>query len=285
MRELTTDEGRLGARLETKREPGPFADAPFRTSHPIYSRSREVIVLPQGGRGFTVSAESVDKTIANTAFKRTAAIEGGVLTIDISTKSLGPEIGFAEAGKAKTELRELFDSQVTVRSPKKYKVSDEETKVLETRKPATVTEYLSRADAFTKRKDLARALQDVEAAVAMQPEDANTLNARCWVRALSGIDLQKALEDCDAALDAQPNAAQVLDSRGLVYYRLGKPDRAIADLNQALKVRPGLANSLYVRGLAKRASGDSKGGRDDVDAARKIDHAIGSFYADYGVKP
>jgi hypothetical protein len=285
LREMVTDEGRMGARLDTKRDPGPYAEAPFRISHPMYSRSREVIVLPQGGRGFTVSAENVDKTIANTVFKRTAKIENGVLTVDLVTQSLGPEITFAEANKAKTELRELYDSQVTVRSPKKYKVSDEETKILETRKPATVIEYLSRADAWTKRRDLTRALQDADAAVALQPEDANTLNARCWVRALAGVDLQKALEDCDAALDAQPNAAQVLDSRGLVYYRLGKPDRAIADLNQALKVRPGLANSLYVRGLAKRASGDSKGGRDDVDAARKIDRAIGSFYADYGVKP
>jgi tetratricopeptide (TPR) repeat protein len=283
-REYQTDEGRLGDKFETKREPGPFADAPFVVAYPLYSRSVETILLPQGGKGFAITGENIDRTAGNIAYKRIAKLENGVVSIEATKRSLAPEIAMQDAAKAKLELRELWDSALMIRAPKNYRSGDAETELLLARAPSTSLEYMSRADSWFAKKNVPKAIADLDAAVRLKPDDPDPLNSRCWIRALSGTELEAALEDCNAALDLEPNSSRVLDSRGLVYYRLGKHDRAIADLNQALKVTPDLANSLFVRGLARSASGDAKGGREDVNAARKISRQIAAYYAEYGIK-
>jgi tetratricopeptide (TPR) repeat protein len=94
------------------------------------------------------------------------------------------------------------------------------------------------------------------------------LNARCWTRAMLGIELEEALEDCNDALDADARNAAYLASRGWVHLRLGKYDNALADFDRALQARPGLAFALYGRGLAKNGGGDTQRGEADLAAAR-----------------
>ena len=109
------------------------------------------------------------------------------------------------------------------------------------------------------------------------------LNARCWARALGGLELDKALADCNTALKLNPNTADFLDSRGLVYLRQGNYDKAIADYDAALRLQPKIAWSLYGRGLAKSRKGMSAEGQADIAAATALEPKIAERAASFGI--
>jgi tetratricopeptide (TPR) repeat protein/predicted aspartyl protease len=109
--------------------------------------------------------------------------------------------------------------------------------------------------------------------------------ARCWARALIGRELAPALEDCNAAVKASRGNASVLDSRGLVYLRLGKYDKAIDDYDAALALDPKTPWSLYGRGLAKRHLGQTAAGDADIAAATVLAPKIAEEAASHGIGP
>ncbi len=113
---------------------------------------------------------------------------------------------------------------------------------------------------------------------------ASALNARCWVRASSGDDLDKALADCDAALKLSPTYTNAHQGRGLVLLRQGRFARAISDFSDAMD-GPHDAWSLYGRGLAELRSGNSAGGRSDIDAATVFDSHVAERFAKLGLSP
>jgi tetratricopeptide (TPR) repeat protein/predicted aspartyl protease len=100
------------------------------------------------------------------------------------------------------------------------------------------------------------------------------LNARCWARAMLGVELDKALDDCDEAIDLEPKNAAYRDSRGWVRLRRGDLRRAVSDFDRSLELQPDGAWSLYGRGIARTRQGDAEQGRADIAAARKLLPAI-----------
>lgn len=124
----------------------------------------------------------------------------------------------------------------------------------------------------------AEVLAQMDAAAA---PGASALNARCWTRATLNIQLDRALADCEAALRLNPGDANYLDSRALVHLRAGRFARAIADYDATLKIKPGLAESLFGRGLARAAMGGE--GSADLSAARQIAPKIDEEFAGWGL--
>jgi tetratricopeptide (TPR) repeat protein len=108
-------------------------------------------------------------------------------------------------------------------------------------------------------------------------------NGRCWARAAAGKDLNKALDDCNRAVAGAPKTAAFLDSRGLVELRLGDNDKAIADYDAALTLQPKLGWSLYGRGLAKRRKGLKAEGDADVAAAVAINPKLPQAAKQFGI--
>jgi hypothetical protein len=100
----------------TKRQPGPNADAPYVVPFPGYTRSTWRIVLPSGPR-YSLYGHDVERTLAGTALKRSARMSGGVLSIEISGKSLGPEFPNSEADAAGEAMRDLGRNDVAVVLP------------------------------------------------------------------------------------------------------------------------------------------------------------------------
>ena len=76
----------------------------------------------------------------------------------------------------------------------------------------------------------------------------------------------------------------MLDSRGLVYFRLGRMEEALADFDAALDQTPDLAASLFMRGVIRKQTG-AAGGDADLAAARMIWPRVDEDYARYGIKP
>lgn len=109
-------------------------------------------------------------------------------------------------------------------------------------------------------------------------------NQRCWNRALQGRQLDLALEDCNAGLRIS-HSPQLLDSRGLVYLRSGKLDKAIADYDAALKINPKIAWSLYGRGVAEMRKGMTSRGEADMAAAAALAPRLSETAKKMGVVP
>ena len=112
-----------------------------------------------------------------------------------------------------------------------------------------------------------------------------TLNARCWTRAKWGHELAQALSDCEAAIALSPQAPAFLDSKALVELRLGHADQAVKDYDAAVAAGSNGADSLFGRGLARSKNGDAAGGRADTAAAEKLDATVAGRFANWGLRP
>ncbi|TGX50130.1 DUF3857 domain-containing protein [Sphingomonas gei] len=120
--------------------------------------------------------------------------------------------------------------------------------------------------------------------IASAPGKADLLNSRCWLKATGNVSLDTALKDCSKAIELAESPASILDSRGLVYFRLGRIDDALADYEAALEQVPDMAASLYMRGVIRKRTG-AGGGDADLAAARMIAPRIDEDYTRYGIKP
>jgi predicted aspartyl protease/tetratricopeptide (TPR) repeat protein len=131
-----------------------------------------------------------------------------------------------------------------------------------------------------------RALAQWNLWIPAHPSDqaiADPLNSRCWARALVGVDLDKAVNDCAGALERQPDNADFLDSRAWLRLRRGELRDALADFDRALKIKGESAWSLYGRGIVRTRLGDAEKGRADIEAARKLRPEIDSETGRYGL--
>jgi tetratricopeptide (TPR) repeat protein len=142
---------------------------------------------------------------------------------------------------------------------------------------------MNRGTAYSKLGDHVRAVAQYDRVIALDPGHYPALNGRCWNRAIVGKDLKGALADCNAALAISPKDANTLNSRGFVEFRLKQFNDAIGDYNAAITADPHQPSSYYVRGLAKRALGDIKGGNLDIAKAETIDPTVAKRVASYGI--
>ena len=121
--------------------------------------------------------------------------------------------------------------------------------------------------------------------ITREPQNAEALNNRCWIRAVNDEDVHAALADCDAALRLDPQYAAALDSRGLVHLKRGEYQAALADYEAALAIEPRRGHYLYGRGLARERLGQIAEGRADLAAAEEAEPGIARAYAGYGYIP
>lgn len=179
----------------------------------------------------------------------------------------------------------LFDRARAYFNAKMYgSAVDDLTEVLHLKKD-DVEALENRGRAFLAMDDYGRALNDFSGVIDLQPTSARAFRERCWTHAAAARDLDDAMEDCNKALSLKANDADTLDARCFVQIRLKAYAAAIADCTAALAGNPELASSHYMRGVAKVKSGDVAGGDADIDAARARDSDIAQTFANYGVKP
>lgn len=100
-----------------RREPGPNRDAPYAVPFPLYVRATTEIVLPAGGKGFTVRGPSGKETIGAMELSRAAGIKDGVARFTTDLRSLQPEIPAADAEAATRTFRRIAAEDSLVRAP------------------------------------------------------------------------------------------------------------------------------------------------------------------------
>ena len=117
------------------------------------------------------------------------------------------------------------------------------------------TYHYERGQTFLAQLNYDKAVEDLEAVVALVPEAAEAHNALGVAYFQKGA-ADKALASYDAALKANPQFVPALLNRGKVYYLKLDYDHAAADYDAALKVEESAA-AYAGRGLAYSRMGDS----------------------------
>ena len=129
--------------------------------------------------------------------------------------------------------------------------------------PKLVDAYITRASMLADAKLYTRAIQDMDVALQLQPENAKSLNTRGYYYLLLQ-DNDMAMEDFNRAIALDLKYPQPLNNRGLVRISLGKYDTAVLEFDAALKLDPKYVDAHNNRGFA-------------LSQAKKYDEAIVSF--------
>ncbi len=134
--------------------------------------------------------------------------------------------------------------------------------------------------------DTAAALEDYDAAIAAQGDNAAYRNSACWARATLGRELDRALADCNEALRLKPRNPGYLDSRAMVQMRAGAFALAEADYTAALTAAGNrFPHAQYGRGVARLKQGKTAGGQADIAAASAADPELAARFAGFGLAP
>jgi tetratricopeptide (TPR) repeat protein/predicted aspartyl protease len=144
------------------------------------------------------------------------------------------------------------------------------------------------ANLYARAAVYAAAIDQYDLWLNKHADDARSADARAGrgrARALLNRDLDDALADCNRAVRARPDAPFFHDSRGLVYLRLRKYDKAIDDYEITLRVQPKNPWAMYGLGIARVHEGMESEGRADIAAARKAAPGIVALAERLGIEP
>jgi tetratricopeptide (TPR) repeat protein len=131
--------------------------------------------------------------------------------------------------------------------------------------------------------DFTAQIADTDKTASLEPNESESWNNACWIRAQANQDLDKATEDCNKAIALDPRNAGAVDSLGFVLYRQGRFADAIARYNAALAIDPRMPSSLYMRGVLETQTGNAQAGAADIEAAKAMDPSVEDTFAAYGV--
>ncbi len=100
-----------------RREPGPNSDAPFAVAYPNFTRNVVEVVLPEGGKGFSVRGPSGPEKVGPVELTRSAELKAGVARFVADLRSTAPEIPASEAEAASRQLRRIAAEESLIRAP------------------------------------------------------------------------------------------------------------------------------------------------------------------------
>jgi lipoprotein NlpI len=130
--------------------------------------------------------------------------------------------------------------------------------------------YYYRGNAYRKKGDSERAIQDYDAAIRLDRNYASAYNNRGVAHGNRG-DLDRAIADYDLAIGLDPSNAVYLINRGLAHSGKGDWDRAIQDYDEALRLNPHQADAFLERGFAYMMQGQYDQAIGDFDTAVGLD--------------
>src|SRR5690606_19422695 len=128
----------------------------------------------------------------------------------------------------------------------------------------------SRALAWERRDDIARAEADFRKILVAEPENVAALNALGYTLADRTDRYVEALELIDRARVAEPGNAAIIDSYGWVLYRLGRKEESLVELRRAYTLQKDAEIAAHI-GEVLWVLGRRDEARRYFDDARKLD--------------
>lgn len=149
--------------------------------------------------------------------------------------------------------------------------------------PLDADAFNSRGTTYTALARYERAILDFDEAIRLNPTSPFAFSNRCFARG-SLNQFEQALADCSEALRLKPNNPGAFGSRAFIHLKLRHYEAAIADYNLKLRATPDDAYALFGRGFAKHMKGDLRGGDGDMVAAQALKPDIADDMAKIGVR-
>jgi tetratricopeptide (TPR) repeat protein len=268
-----TDIMSVGWSYGVKRDPGPRQDVPVIINFPYYERTREEIVLPKGGADFTTEGEPVDRTAGGSEFRRTVAIKNGVLVLESSKRALVPEISYTDAMAVTDSLTELWDKDVFLIAPKRYRKN---TAAKTVGGDAGATAAKSIDELVAEGKDLAfqdkpdEALSAFNKVLRIDDKNVAALQGRGMILMMKG-NYNAAVADLELALKIDPTQWVTLNGLGSARMSQHRTDEAIAAFTAALELYSNDIYALLGRARAYIAQGKPDLARQDAQAVKDLD--------------
>lgn len=156
--------------------------------------------------------------------------------------------------------------------------------------PSDPAAWKLRGWVYSSRRQFAEALADYDAAILLDPRDAESRGAACDLRLRvnrrfpNDLETERAIADCSAAIALAPAEAEYLLARGAGHVFRGRFTEAIADFDAAIALAPESSSPLYGRGIARLRLHDA-GGQDDIERATAFDNAVVGRFAEMGLHP
>lgn len=110
------NKARLGQTLTPERPDSRQHRVPVAVA-PVFTAVRQTILLPQGGRGFRIQGEPIDRTIGGISYHRTATLSGERFDMEAITRGSGGEIAYDDAVAADEQMNEIFNRQLFILMP------------------------------------------------------------------------------------------------------------------------------------------------------------------------
>jgi tetratricopeptide (TPR) repeat protein len=209
------------------RAPGPLHDVPFATNYPNYEKGRiEVRLPPHIASGQETPAE-LHETLAGVEYSRVTRVDGDVLTVETSERTVAPEIPYKQAIAAESRLRALYNDDVFLRVPAGYRATAKDLPALAEQSLSSAQDYIDRGNTYLDSGELDKAIADFDQALKSDPKNA-------WAIADRGIayvwqqKYAEAEKDFTAAEALDRSNPVILRGRGLGAELQGDFDRAVA---------------------------------------------------------
>lgn len=307
-----TDWTGVGYSADFDRGPGPNADAPYLIPHPYFDRTRQTIILPPNFTEEAIRGQAeIDQVVSGVEYKRHASLDGNVFTIERTRRSLQSEFPASEARAAQRELRRLNQERVHLRRPDNYRRTMAEIDASLSRTPTTAQEYLARGFELLNTNRHEEALEDFEAALELEPDNAlawaNHGVTLAWLRSYTkaeqsldkaekgfaqgqgtradnavvyrgrGLiaeleyDYAKAVKEYTTSLEYDPDNAFAFGHRAMANWQLRNTQSALADIDRALEISPGWIQLVSLRVDIHHSLGDEQKLLEQVDLLRGDD--------------
>lgn len=266
-RRMMLDQGVPSFELGTLRPEGPFHDAPVALPVPLHASTSETLILPDGGRGFSIDGRDVERVIAGTRFSRHLTLADGRVTARWEAVRIAREISAADARASTAQLRELSDDKVYLRAasgslghgraatPAIVRPAEGAAATAGNREPTTAGDFVQRGYERLQTGALDDADSDFEHAARLSPSWSRPIANRAIVLVhRRRYDEAETLLARAAELDA--NDFVVHQGRGLIQMSRHRPIQAIVEFTRTLELDPGNAYTLVHRATAYEQVGE-----------------------------
>lgn len=260
------DNARLGRDLAPKRDTDPDA-APVAVDG-NYVFNREVILLPQGGRGFSIEGDPIDRTIAGVHYTRTASLSGERFEMTAATRTKPDEISYSDAKAADKQTDVLFAKALFVRAPADFAGTGIETGAKDVAVETTKSDPTDSGDSEINRLTLAGKSQDalklVDRRIANGDKAAGTFAMRGQLlRKLDRKD--EASIAYDQALAADRRNPQAIIGKAEMLVDADREEDALILYDRLVLLWPDAADAYRRRAGVRTDVGETAGALADLD--------------------
>jgi tetratricopeptide (TPR) repeat protein len=229
-----------------------------------YTVTHQTILLPNGGRGFYVDGEAIDRTEGGLHYVRSASVHDGRFEMAASTRSKAGEVTLAVAKAADKQATEIFNKELFVHMPYDYRLTPAEIAARSKSAPddppmgryAQINEMLGKGD-------LAGATKAADAWLAKEPKNVFALTAKGGLLAALGKQ-DEADTQFDAALAIDGTNVMPLLGKASVLMMRGRGEDALILYDRAILIQPNSSILYMTRAGARQRLGRNEAALSDL---------------------